>query len=115
MKYTLIGESDLIVLQKHSFQFEDEIGQELVTAEGFVYSCKAILYNMKRQLEGCNDKITQHVMLHSIYYRMDGVYTVLDVKRYIGREKMSTKGIDHFAIFYLGLSVVMDMLQCCKV
>jgi hypothetical protein len=29
-----------------------------VRAEGFVYSCKALLQNMKKQLEGCRNEIT---------------------------------------------------------
>lgn len=48
----LTGWNECIVLNRHSTEFEGPNG-ELMHSEGFVYSCRALLENMRRQQEGC--------------------------------------------------------------
>jgi hypothetical protein len=52
----IIGLRDIIVLAGHSTRFVDETGKER-NSEGFVYSCKGLLLNIRRQVEGCEESI----------------------------------------------------------
>jgi hypothetical protein len=46
-----------MVLGRHSTTFLDPETGQTVHSEGFIYSCKALLMNMKRQVDGCGDQI----------------------------------------------------------
>ena len=48
---------DTIVLARHSSQFKDNETGNNLDSEGFVYSCKGLLNNMWRQVDGCGEAI----------------------------------------------------------
>lgn len=51
-KIIYVAQSECIVLDRHSTAFKDVNGVEM-TSQGFVYSCRALLENIKRQCDGC--------------------------------------------------------------
>jgi hypothetical protein len=56
-EYLAKGPTDLLILGKHHTDWIDDSSGRPLCSEGFVYSCKNLLDNMRRQYEGCGDQI----------------------------------------------------------